>query len=70
MQMLGLMEESPQPSHFAVVFDARGKNFRCGQRYRARSAPSLLWRPCGCVWFVAWYLVCCAVSHPLAHVEY
>ena len=28
VQMLGLMEEDPQPSHFAVVFDARGKNFR------------------------------------------
>lgn len=28
--LLNLLELVPPPTHFAVVFDARGKTFRCG----------------------------------------
>ena len=39
LQVLSLMEEQPHPTHFAVIFDARGKNFRCPQSHVSR----LLW---------------------------
>ena len=34
--MLSLMEEPPHPTHFAVIFDARGKNFRCPPSHVSR----------------------------------
>jgi hypothetical protein len=40
--LLNLLSLSPPPTHFAVVFDAAGKNFRCG------------WGVCGVVGGAPW----------------